>query len=187
MTTQEKRLMITGTEGQPDYLVVARRNGYVLGIKPLLQCSMDQSVFGFRLRLQKAATGQDIANKQLDAEGMTKVFTQIPWHKRSSKRFSTVITSTLSWGVEFTPKILEVITQELGGMLDEVGKCFEDGEEWIDPTDMHAFLIHSYGELAEKWRKEYEAFLAENEGTAQESGEGQIVAFPSGEADIDIE
>ena len=54
--TKKVRNMIVGSEGHEDYLVIARQNGYVLGLKPLLMISSDEAQFGFRLRMQKAQT-----------------------------------------------------------------------------------------------------------------------------------
>lgn len=183
----EERLMIIGTEGNPDYLVCARKNGYVLGIKPLLQCSMDRTVWGFRLRLQKADTGQDIANKQADMDGMTKVFAAIPWQKRSSKRFSTVVMQEIAWGVEFTSNIMDEIKGALPEMIGEVADKFAADESFIDPEDMQDFLMEAYVTQAEGMLAQYNEYLAAQSGSTEgdESPEGLVVAFPVSDSDVE--
>lgn len=185
----KERLMIIGTEGNPDYLVCARKNGYVLGIKPLLQCGVDQTAFGFRLRLQKAETGQDITNKHADVEGMTKVFAGIPWQKRSSKRFSTVVLTELAWGVEFQSQILDEVQGTVDQLLTEVSDKFEDDEQFLDYDDMREFLMDRYAEDSQKFLDAYHEYLAGQEGTSTTSSntlpEGQVVAFPVSDSDVE--
>jgi hypothetical protein len=181
--------MIIGTEGKPDYLVCARKGGYVLGIKPLLQCGEDQCVYGFRLRLQKGQTGADITNKHADLEGMTKVFAGIPWKKRSSQRFSTMVLTELAWGVEFQEQILSEISTGLDDLLTEVSDKFADDETWIDFDDMRQFLGDAYSEQSEAYLNAYHEYLAQAQGTTTTSSdtlpEGQVVAFPIGDSDVE--
>jgi len=85
--TKKERTMIAGSEGNEDYLVIARQNGYVLGIKPLLMIGPDQAQYGFRLRMQKAQTAEDISKvPEAEAQSMLETFPEVPWSKRSPTR-----------------------------------------------------------------------------------------------------
>ena len=118
----KKRQLFAGSEGNPDYLVIARQNGYVLGIKPLLMISGDISQYGFRLRMQKSSGGDDKVHKLESAEkdAMLKAFPEIPWSKRSTERFSTMLMRQAAFGWEFRVKMLEEVKEKLVELLDEV-------------------------------------------------------------------
>ena len=174
-----KRIMFEGTEGNKDYLVIARSNGYILGIKPLVVISMDGGQYGFRLRMQKASTDQDISNTAADAEGMTEVFTDIPWSKRSTTRFSTVILTEVPWGIEYADKFRTTVLEGFGALLEAVQEKL--GEvSLVNPDDAKDFLTEGYNALVDQFQASYAKFLASKEGSnaGNEAGNGMADVTP---------
>jgi hypothetical protein len=186
MTKQNTRLMITGTEGHEDYMVCARRNGYVLGIKPLIAMQHDYSMFGVRLRLQRSAPKTDISNTKESIEGMTKVFAQIPWEKRNEERFSTVLHQQIPWGIAFTQPYIEEAKKLAKTFLASISEKFAEGESFIDEADTLSFLIEQIDEQANTWAEKWGEY--QQEVTQQASAKpkpGEVVPFPGKLDDID--
>ena len=179
------RTMIRGTEGKEDYLVCARKGGYILGIKPLLMMSDSQTEFGFRLRLVKAAGDEDIKNTKADTEGMLEVFADIPWNKRSEVRFSTVLTTSISFGVQFLTKVLEEIPTKLTEMLDSLATKFADDEKFMNRKDIEAFLTEAYTEQANDVAQKYADYKAQTAGGGASPSEGSADIVPIHGGDIE--
>lgn len=118
----KKRVLFSGSEGNPDYLVIARQNGYVLGIKPLLMIAADISQYGFRLRMQKSSNVDDKVHKleAAEKEAMLETFPEIPWSKRNTERFSTMLMRQAAYGWEFRDKMLTEVKENLVELLAEV-------------------------------------------------------------------
>lgn len=177
-----QRQMITGTEGNEDYMVCARKGGYILGIKPLLAAGGSNVEFGFRLRLQKAEGDEDIQNTKADSEGMLEVFTDIPWMKRSETRFSTVLMQSIAYGIGFLDKVHEQIKETLPGLLDGLAEKFTEDEKFMNRPDVEAFLMESYIKATE----EISAYIKQQEAGAGAHGTtegGDVVQFPGGDDD----
>lgn len=172
----KKRVLFAGSEGNPDYLVIARQNGYVLGIKPLLQISKDISQYGFRLRMQKSASVDDKVHElpAAEKESMLKTFPEIPWSKRSSERFSTMLMRQTAFGWEFRQKMLEEVKTNLVELLDEViGKI--KPITLLNEKDAMNFLTEGMEAVIE---------LIENSQKKDEDSNGaNILAFPGANKD----
>lgn len=171
------RLMITGTEGNEDYLVCARKDGYVLGIKALYVPGEDNGQFALRLRLVKAKGTEDISNTSADVEGMSKVFAGIPWQKRNDVRFSTVLLKPVSWGIMYPEKFFEAIGAELPGLLDSIDERFEDDEHFMDREDCEAYLLERFEEMTVEGAKTWAEYKAGEEKATNEGG-GDLLQFP---------
>jgi hypothetical protein len=175
--------MIVGTEGGKDYLVIAEHNGFVLGLKPLLLISMDNSQYGFRLRMQRAETDKpDIENKQATLAKMDETFSEVPWSKRSSTRFSTVILADCSYGVEFLDKVESETLAGFGKLVDSIVERIAPVEV-NDPVDMVNFITERYTTMIEEIRKAW----AEHNAPAQkkESDVADVLSFPSKGDDVE--
>ena len=180
--TKANRTMIKGTEGREDYLVCARKAGYILGIKPLLSMNDSMTEFGFRLRLQKSKGTEDISNTKAEATAMLEVFSDIPWMKRSEARFSTVLMDAIAFGPTFLDKILEEIPTKMGSLLDSLATKFSDDEKFMNRKDVEAFLLEAYTEAATDLVAKYAAYKA-GKDAHEEVGEGgaDVIAFPGGQ------
>lgn len=184
--TKANRVMIRGTEGNEDYLVCARKGGYILGIKPLLSMNDSATEFGFRLRLMKAQGVEDIKNTKADTEGMLEVFKDIPWMKRSEERFSTVLLDAVAFGPMFLDKILGEIPTKMTELLDSLASKFADDEKFMNRKDVEAFLLESYTEIATKWAEKYAEYKAGQSAATPNNGDGaDVIAFPGGQDEED--
>ena len=176
----KQRVMIEGTEGNPDYLVMAKDQGYILGIKPLLLIGADATQFGFRLRMQKDAEAKtDIENTAADLDTMQAVFAEVPWSKRSSARFSTVLLNDITYGVEFLDKIKDGVTNGFTELFSEIKSKIEPVQV-EHQKDVLAWLQERYDTMIEEVRKAY----AEHKGegtTDKADGVADVIAFPTGD------
>ena len=179
-TAKQNRVMIAGTEGNADYLVIAKQKGFILGIKPLLMVQMDQTQFGFRLRLQKADDAKtDIENKQGNLELMQQVFADIPWSKRSGKRFSTVLVNEIGYGVEFLDKVREGALEGFPKMVDEI-KAKIAPVEIEDEDDVAKFTIERYLQVLAEIDESYAKYKkGEDTSIKKQPGIADVIAFPS--------
>lgn len=179
--TKKVRTMIVGSEGHEDYLVIARQNGYVLGLKPLLMISSDQAEFGFRLRMQKAQTMEDISKvPEAEAQSMLNTFPEIPWSKRSPTRFSTMLLRPSSYGWDFRTEIIKDAKKSLVEMVKDVKSKIEP-IKLIDEKDTMKFLTEGFTGII----KLIEDSIEKNDKpSSKDQGTADIVAFPgTGEGD----
>ena len=175
----KERDMIVGTEGGKDYLVIAKQDGFVLGLKPLMMIGMDQSSYGFRLRMQQDSDKPDIENKNALLEQMQSVFSDIPWAKRSSTRFSTVLMSGSAYGVEFLDKIQEEALAGFGELIDTLVEHIAPAEV-IDPVDLVSFVTERYTSMIDEVRKAY-ADATQKQKTQE--GVADVLSFPTPQND----
>lgn len=176
------RTMITGSEGNEDYMVIARSNGYVLGIKALLKIGPDFSQYGFRMRMQKAdlKPGENIESlPQAEKDKMVKTFAKIPWGKRSLVRFSTVLTVGSSYGYDFRQQLLEEASDKMGEMIGEVGEHI-DPVKFLDKEDAVTFLNEKFAEIVKKIEE-----MVTNKQAHE--GDAEIVQFGGQDEGQDIE
>lgn len=172
-----KRVLISGSEGNPDYLVIARQNGYVLGIKPLLMIAADVSQYGFRLRMQKADTSDEKVHKLESAEkdDMLKTFSDIPWSKRDTSRFSTMLMRQASYGWEFRVKMLEEAKENLIELLGEVVEKIKP-LELLNQDDAMSFLCEGMDEVI--------AMIENSQKKKEDEPAGaEVLAFPGMDED----
>ena len=170
---------IVGSEGNPDYLVIARQNGFILGVKPLVMFGSDASQYGFRLRMQKADKQEKVSDlPAAEKEMMLKTFSEIPWSKRSATRFSTMLLRQESLGWDFHTKVMEKAKVDLKEMLAEVTEKIAP-IKLLNEADALEFLIEGYEAIVDMVKKQ---------GGGKEMGEGEmaeILPFP-GEDPTDI-
>jgi len=89
MTTGKKRFIV-GTEGSPDYLVVAETNSHVLGVKPILEPQPNMTVVGVRLRsAYKGVPGDIVEEGAVDTKVTHNDSFNIVWDKVASTHAST--------------------------------------------------------------------------------------------------
>ena len=182
----KQRVMIIGSEGNPDYLVMAKDQGFILGIKPLLMISMDATQYGFRLRMQKDDEAKtDIENESADLDTMQAVFTEVPWSKRSSTRFSTVLLNDISYGVEFTDKIKDLVKQGYTELFSEIVAKIEPVDV-IEQTDVIKFLWERFEIMVDEVSKAYAEHKEGGETPAKNKDVADVIAFPTGEDTDDI-
>ena len=182
----KQRVMIVGTEGNPDYLVMAKDQGFILGIKPLLLISMDQTQFGFRLRMQKDEDAKtDIENTSGDLAIMQSVFSDVPWSKRSSTRFSTVLLNDISYGVEFLDKIKGEVNE---GFVKLFGEIVEKIAPVIveDESDVIKFLTERYETIIEDVRQAYAQHKDGDNTPSKNDDVADVIAFPQKDDTDDI-
>lgn len=177
------RVMIKGTEGKEDYLVCARKGGYILGIKPLMSMNDSQTEFGFRLRLQKAQSSEDIKNTKADSEGLLEVFSEIPWMKRSGLRFSTVLMTSIAYGPSFIDEMTADLKVKLPELLDSLADKFAKDEKFMNRKDVEAFLMEQYDKVAAECVEAWKAFKASGKQAATGASDGDddgadIIKFP---------
>lgn len=176
----KERDMIIGTEGNKDYLVIAEQDGFILGLKPLLLIGGDASQYGFRLRMQQAETGKpDIENKQATLDSMQKAFSQIPWSKRSSTRFSTVLLSDCAYGVEFIDKISDEALGGFGVLISEIEGHLDEGIELLDLLDTVTFVKERYTSMLAEVRTAYAEFTAKSNKTKNSTHVADVLSFPT--------
>jgi hypothetical protein len=178
MTNTTERKMITGTEGNPDYLVIAKQDGFELGLKPLVLIGIDQSQYGFRLRLVKGEHA-DIENEKQNLETMQHVFAEIPWSKRSGTRFSTVLLNECAYGIEFLNKVREQAKQ---GAQTLVAAVIEKVEpvELFDTLDTMAFVEETYDSILDEIEVEFSKYKAEQQQSTKSQIVADVLAFPTG-------
>jgi hypothetical protein len=179
--TKKVRTMIVGSEGHEDYLVIARQNGYVLGIKPLLMISSDEAQFGFRLRMQKAQTTEDISKvPEAETQSMLQTFPEIPWSKRNATRFSTMLLRPSSFGWDFRKEIIKDAKKSLAEMVKDV-KAKIEPIKLFDEKDVMKFLTDGFTGIIEL----IETSIEKNDNKPdKKNGTAEIVAFPgTGEGD----
>lgn len=182
----KEREMIIGTEGNKDYLVIAEQDGFILGLKPLLLIGMDQAQYGFRLRMQEAENDKpDIENKQAKLDKMQAVFTGVPWSKRSSTRFSTVLLAEVSYGIEFLDKVKEEAVNGYGKLVDTIAEGIAP-VEISDPVDLVNFVTERYEEMIEEVRKAYAEYQSGKSGKGKKASEAaDVLSFPTSGDDIE--
>ncbi len=175
MTKKATRVMLKGTEGNDDYLIIARDSGFVLGFKPLLGLGPDNGKWGCRLRMVPAPSDIPIAKTPANLEKMTDVFTGIPWQKRSEERFSTMFLKSMEWGISFPKKIIATVEKGLPELFDEIEEKL--GEiKFLNRKDAELFAIEAFkSQLKEvhdsylKWKGEHD-----EKGTAS----ADVIDFP---------
>ncbi len=176
--TKKVRTMIKGSEGNEDYLVIARQNGYVLGIKPLLMIGTDQAQYGFRLRMQKAQTAEDISKvPEAEAQSMLETFPEVPWGKRSPTRFSTMLMKESSYGWNFREQIMKDALTNTSGMLDDVIEKVAP-IKLFDAKDALKFLNDGYKGIVTMIEESME-----QNNKSSGKGTADIVAFPNADED----
>jgi|Cruoilmetagenom7_1024161.scaffolds.fasta_scaffold00637_28 hypothetical protein len=182
----KQRVMIIGTEGNPDYMVIAQDQGFILGIKPLLLIGMDGAQYGFRLRLQKDVDSKtDIENTHADLDTMQAVFTGIPWSKRSSTRFSTVLLNEVSYGVEFIDKIKTEVFNGFSTLFDEIVETIAP-VTLNDETDTLKFITERFELMLTEVAGAYAQYKGEGKQAEQNGDVADVIAFPKGEDPDDV-
>lgn len=177
------RDMIVGTEGGKDYLVIAESNGFVLGLKPLLLVGMDNAQYGFRLRMQQAEGSKpDIENKTATLGLMNETFAEVPWSKRSSTRFSTVILADSAYGVEFLDKIELDALEGFGALITSIIERIAPVEV-NDYSDMINFIVERYTAMIGEIRKAWEEHNSKPK--KKESDVADVLSFPSKGDDVE--
>lgn len=186
MNDTSHRVMINGTEGNPDYLVVARSKGYVLGFKPLIHMNKDGGAFGCRLRMQAAPSDIPPAHTEAQLKHMLEVFPDIPWQKRSGTRFSTVLSRRIPWGIEFAEKALQTVQAGIAEMFDDIDKAM--GEvTYLNREDAEAFALDAYSSALDAMKGSYYAHMAKHSTTSLDTNEdgATVFNFPGASADED--
>lgn len=172
----KEREMIVGTEGGKDYLVIAEQDGFVLGLKPLLLIGPDTSQYGFRLRMQQGFDEKpDIENKNALLEGMQSVFKDVPWAKRSSTRFSTVLLTECAYGVELLDEVKKDALGNFGKLIDTIVESIAP-IAINDPVDLVNFVTERYTTMIDEVDKAYAEYTSKKQKT---EGVADVLAFPS--------
>lgn len=180
----KNRVMITGSEGNPDYLVIARQNGFILGVRPLLQFGPDASQYGFRLRMQKAdQKGNIIELPEAEKEIMLKTFPDIPWSKRSMTRFSTMLMRQETLGWDFHEKVAVKAKTDLVEMLEEVAKKIVP-VKLLNQSDAVDFVTEGYDAIIGALKEESGG--PSGEPMDEEGDINNVVDFPGGDEPADI-
>lgn len=175
----KERDMIIGTEGGKDYLVIAEDNGFVLGLKPLILIGPDASQYGFRLRMQQGTTDKpDIENKQAVLEGMQETFNGVPWSKRSSTRFSTVLLSDCAYGVELLDKVKEEALGGFGMLLSTVEGAI-DPVDLLDLTDTVNFITEKYTSMIAEVSEAYAQYQSKDNKATHQDHVADVLSFPT--------
>jgi len=181
--TKKERTMIVGSEGNEDYLVIARQNGYILGIKPLLMIGPDQATYGFRLRMQKAQTAEDISKvPEAETQSMLETFPEVPWSKRSSTRFSTMLMRESSFGWEFRESVIKEALSNTSEMVSDVVEKIAP-IKLFDEKDALKFLHDGYKGIVTLIEESIDQHNSKSSGNGKETAD--IVAFPGANEDDD--
>lgn len=156
----KKYKFIVGTTGGYDYLVVAKKGNYVLGVKPLLiptppvEGTGQKMIIGARIRVALDTTNAPDSVVEIDSSvvqfskniTLENVFDNIDWKKKSEKRKSTEIGLALP----FTPWVHGTTEQNIekvryhwkvyNWLVDNVGQ----ENITMDQEDIIQFLKDKY-------------------------------------------
>ena len=93
--TKSEKQFIVGTEGNPDYLVVASLAGHVLGVKPITLQMPDRTYLGVRVRsVYKAQEGDMVSENEVVSITHKDAF-DIDFDKQDESRASTMFLASV--------------------------------------------------------------------------------------------
>ncbi|NOQ30281.1 MAG: hypothetical protein GQ570_04065 [Helicobacteraceae bacterium] len=181
----ENAQMVSGTTGNPDYLVISTSQGLCLSIKPVFEPAQGVVVIGVRLRAMEytdieSKVATIVANKNIGKYAL-EVFSDIPFKKVQSSYASVFIGTPLHITSKEEFVALEDILNEKnllgelkgvwGGILDKsdipLNHDLKDIESYITEAIVDTFkgVLQSYGITSEK--------------KPSKSNPAKVLAFPS--------
>ena len=168
-----------GTQGNPDYLVVAQRGHVGLGVKMLCEGVQDGTFFGMRVR--SAPFGNGLSE---DADGVTHIpegvslidaWPNIKFGKVNADRASITLGEAINRTFQQYDQLREALAeQDMPGKTTEFLMEHTGQEYWIvSPQDFKEKIEKWLGDLFENLEKKYGA-------TIVEVPECNILFFPDG-------
>ena len=106
---------------------------------------------------------------------MQNVFANVPWAKRSSTRFSTVLLSDCAYGVELLDKVKEEALGNFGKLIDTIAESI-DPVAVNDPVDLVNFVTERYTAMIDEVSVAYAEFTSKK---PKQKGVADVLAFPS--------
>lgn len=177
MTKKATRVMLKGTEGNEDYLIIARDSGFVLGFKALLAIGQDNGKWGCRLRMVAAPSDIPIAKTKANLKKMIDVFTGVDWHKRSEERFSTMMIKPLEWGISFPEKVQEAVEGGITELFDEIATQLGD-VKFLNRKDAESFATEAFKTQLDEMHASYLKWKGETESEVSATP-ADVIDFPS--------
>ena len=132
-----KLTLIKGTQGGFDYALIDTREGFALGIKPLVQIESSASSFAFRVRAIPYITEEDntiqatFGDADVVVQKMLAAYSGLSFSKIDAERASTVGTISVQIGRHQPDKLLNWITT-----TDVAGKVLSSVAEAAGITDV---------------------------------------------------